>query len=50
MPLTRISMKGVMHYPVKAIHQWTYRDLIIVAKYEAKKKRDKVKIVRIVEN
>lgn len=47
LPLTRISMKGVMHYPIKAIHQWTYRDLIIMAKYEAKKKKDKVKIVTV---
>ena len=44
-PLCRISMKGVMHYPIKAIHQWSYTDLVIVAKYEAKKKKDKVKVV-----
>ena len=46
-PLTRISMKGVMHYPIKAIHQWEYTDLIIMAKYEAKRKKDKVKIVKV---
>ena len=46
-PLRKITMKGVMHYPIKTISQFTYLDLVIVAKYEAKKKKDKIKIVEI---
>ena len=34
--LRRISMKGVMHYPIKFIGQISYEDVIIVSKYEAK--------------
>ena len=46
-PIRRVTMKGLMHYPIKYIQQWSYTDLIIVAKYEAKKKKDKVKIVQV---
>lgn len=46
-PLRRISMKGVMHYPIKLINQFDYLDLVIVAKYESKAKKDKIKLVQI---
>jgi choline kinase len=46
-PMCRINMKGIIHYPIKAIHQWSYTDLVIVAKYESKKKKDKIKIVQM---
>ena len=49
-PLRKISMKGVMHYPIKTIGQLGYLDVIVVAKYEAKKKKDKVKLVQIKGN
>ena len=40
-------MKGVLHYPIKDIFQCMYTDLVIIAKYEGKKKKDKVKIVEV---
>ena len=46
-PLRRINMKGILHYPIKEIFQCTYTDLVIIAKYEGKKKKDKVKIVEV---
>ena len=46
-PLRKINMKGILHYPVKEIYQCTYTDLVIIAKYEGKKKKDKVKIVEV---
>lgn len=46
-PLRRISMKGMMHYPIKMICQMSYVDLVIVAKYEAKRKKDKIKFVKV---
>jgi len=46
-PLRKINMKGVLHYPIKEIYQCTYTDLVIIAKYEGKKKKDKVKIVEV---
>jgi WD40 repeat protein len=46
-PLRKINMKGILHYPVKEISQCTYTDLVIIAKYEGKKKKDKVKIVEV---
>ena len=46
-PLRRINMKGVLHYPIKDIFQCMYTDLVIIAKYEGKKKKDKVKIVEV---
>ena len=45
--LRRINMKGVLHYPIKDIFQCMYTDLVIIAKYEGKKKKDKVKIVEV---
>ena len=49
-PMRKINMKGIIHYPIKAIHQWTYTDLVIVAKYESRKKKDKVKVVQLKGN
>ena len=46
-PLRRISMKGVLHYPIKDIFQFSYTDLVIVAKYEANRKKDKIKVVQV---
>ena len=46
-PLRKINMKGILHYPIKEIYQCTYTDLVIIAKYEGKKKKDKVKIVEV---
>jgi len=46
-PLRRVSMKGVLHYPIKLIDQFTYSDLVIVAKYEARSKKDKIKVVQL---
>merc|ERR1712227_130065 len=46
-PLRRIKMKGILQYPIKDIFQCTYTDLVIIAKYEGKKKKDKVKIVEV---
>jgi len=46
-PLRRINMKGIHHYPIKEIFQCTYTDLVIIAKYEGKKKKDKVKVVEV---
>ena len=46
-PLRRINMKGILHYPIKEIFQSTYTDLVIIAKYEGKKKKDKVKVVEV---
>ena len=46
-PLRRIKMKGIHHYPIKEIYQCTYTDLVIIAKYEGKKKKDKVKVVEV---
>ena len=47
LPLRRISMKGVLHYPIKDIFQFSYTDLVIVAKYEANRKKDKIKVVQV---
>lgn len=49
-PMRKINMKGIIHYPIKAIHQWTYTDLVIVAKYESRKKKDKIKVVQLKGN
>jgi len=46
-PLRRIKMKGILHYPIKYIYQCTYTDLVIIAKYEGKKKKDKLKHVEV---
>ena len=62
-PLRRIKMKGILHYPIKVIrtysfepdssclfqyiYQCTYTDLVIIAKYEGKKKKDKLKHVEV---
>ena len=46
-PLRKVNMKGVRHYPVKEICQCTYTDLVIIAKYEGKKKNDKMKVVEV---
>ncbi|TRY61034.1 hypothetical protein TCAL_08469 [Tigriopus californicus] len=46
-PIRRITMKGILHYPIKFIHLWSYTNMVIVAKYEAKKRKDKVKIVQV---
>ncbi len=46
-PLRRISMKGLLHYPIKMIDQFSYVDLVIVAKYEARNKKDKIKVVQV---
>ena len=46
-PLRKINMKGLLHYPIKNLYQSTYTDLVIVAKYEGKKKKDKVKVVEV---
>jgi len=46
-PLRRIKMKGILHYPIKKIYQCTYTDLVIIAKYEGKKKKDKLKLVEV---
>ena len=46
-PLRRVNMKGILHYPIKDIFQSTYTDLVIVAKYEGKKKKDKVKVIEV---
>ena len=46
-PLRRISMKGVLHYPIKDIFQFSYTDLVIVAKYEANRKKDKIKVIQV---
>ena len=46
-PLRRVNMKGILHYPIKDIFQSTYTDLVIIAKYEGKKKKDKVKVVEV---
>jgi len=46
-PLRRVNMKGILHYPIKEIFQSTYTDLVIIAKYEGKKKKDKVKVVEV---
>lgn len=46
-PLRRINMKGIRHYPIKHIFQCTYTDLVIIAKYEGKKKKDKLKLVEV---
>ena len=46
-PLRRVNMKGILHYPVKDIFQSTYTDLVIIAKYEGKKKKDKVKVIEV---
>ena len=40
-------MKGVLHYPIKDIFQFSYTDLVIVAKYEANRKKDKIKVVQV---
>ena len=40
-------MKGILHYPIKDIFQSTYTDLVIIAKYEGKKKKDKVKVIEV---
>jgi len=44
-PLRKISMKGWLYYPVKELSFFSYKELIIVSKYETNKKKDKVKIV-----
>lgn len=44
-PLRKISMKGWLYYPVKEIAFFSYKELVIVSKYETNKKKDKVKIV-----
>jgi len=49
-PLRKINMKGLLHYPIKNLYQSTYTDLVIVAKYEGKKKKDKVKVVEVLWN
>ena len=46
-PLRRVNMKGILHYPIKDIFQSTYTDLVIIAKYEGKKKKDKVKVIEV---
>jgi len=46
-PLRKINMKGILHYPIKHIYQCTYTDLVIIAKYEGKKKKDKLKLVEV---
>ena len=46
-PLRKINMKGILQYPIKYLYQSTYTDLVIVAKYEGKKKKDKVKVVEV---
>ncbi len=40
-------MKGLLHYPIKMIDQFSYVDLVIVAKYEARNKKDKIKVVQV---
>ena len=46
-PLRRVNMKGILHYPIKDIFQSTYTDLVIIAKYEGKEKKDKVKVIEV---
>ena len=49
-PLRKISMKGIVQYPIKLIDQLSYVDLVIVSKYENKMKKDKIKIVHAVQS
>ncbi len=46
-PVRRISMKGLLHYPIKSIFPTSYTELAIVAKYEGNNKKDKVKIFEV---
>jgi hypothetical protein len=40
-------LQGILYYPIKGLGQCTYTDIIIVAKYEGKRKKDKVKVVEV---
>ena len=46
-PLKKIAMRGIRHYPIKTIGQLGYLDLVVVAKYEGKKRKDKVKLIQV---
>jgi len=46
-PVRRISMKGLLHYPIKNIFPISYTELAIVAKYEGHNKKDKVKMFEV---
>ena len=49
-PLRRITMKGLMQYPIKLIDQLSHTDLVIVSKYENKTRKDKIKTVHAVQS
>ena len=40
-------MQGILYYPIKRLCQCSYTDIVIVAKYEGKRKKDKVKVVEV---